>query len=87
MTVTPRWTAEILHLAWVVFSIASVVAFGFLVTIPVLVFAYSKLHGQWPAWLSAATAVMTTAIVALVFEVLLDYTLYRGIFFGADFYV
>lgn len=84
---TPRWTAEVLHVAWVVTAVASIVVFGFLVTIPALVFAYSKFHGRWPMWLSAATAGITTAIVALVFEVLLDYGLYRGIFFGADFHV
>lgn len=82
-----RWPEELVQLGWVVAAVAAVVFAGFLVTIPVFVFLYSRLHGSRSTLASLAAAGIATGGVVLVFEVLLDYTLYRGVLFGADFHV
>lgn len=84
---TPRWTREVAQIAWVAAIVAGIVCFGFLVAIPVFVLLYTRVHGRWPLWLGALAAAATAGVVALVFEWLLDYRLYRGIVFGAEFYV
>lgn len=81
------WQREIAQVGWVVAAVAAVVLVGFLVAIPLFVFLYSRLNGSRSTPASVLAAVLATAAVALVFELLLDYTLYRGILFGADFHV
>jgi uncharacterized membrane protein len=78
----PAWRAELAEIAWLAGVIAAILAVGLLVTIPVFVFAYSRLQGDWPLWLSALTAGAVVTVVALVFEVALDYELYRGLLFA-----
>lgn len=78
----PQWRAELAHMAWLAVVVLAVIAFGLLITIPGFVFAYSRLKGGWPLWLSALTAGAVVTVVALVFEVALDYELYRGMLFA-----
>ncbi len=83
----PRRRTEIMQLAWVPAVIVAIIVVGILITLPVFVFLYSWLNGRWPAWLCALTAVVVTALVGIVFEVVLDYELYRGMLFGDEAYL
>lgn len=83
----PGWRREIVQVGWVAATAVAVVLFGFLVTIPVFVFLYARIHGSGSTLASLAAAAVTVAAVVIVFEILLDYEIYRGVLFGADFHV
>ncbi len=73
-----RLPAEALAVAWVAAALALVVVAGFLVAIPVYVFAYLILHGKRTLRVSLIAAVATTFGIWLGFEILLRYELYGG---------
>lgn len=67
---------------WVLAYLAGVVVAGFLLTTPVYVFLYMKLHGAKPARASAIAAVLTTSAIWFTFQILFRYPLYPGLLFG-----
>lgn len=77
----PRWTAELAQAVWVVGCTAGMVLVGILPSVPVFVLAFMRLHGRRPWRESSICALATLGFVYLVFEVLLDYPLYRGALF------
>lgn len=79
----PRWTAEASLFLWVAGCTAGMVLVGILPSVPVFVLAFMRLHGRRPWRESAVCAVATLGFVYAVFEVLLDYALYRGALFDA----
>lgn len=76
-----RLPVELLACLWMVIGIGLVVMFGFLLAIPVYVFAYMLIYGGRSLRQSGITAVVTTGLIWLMFEVMLRYDLYRGILF------
>ncbi len=74
-----RLPAEALAVAWVAAALGLVIVAGFLVAIPVYVFAYLLFHGRRTLRHSLIAAVATTFAIWLGFEVLLRYDLYGGL--------
>ena len=66
--------------SWVIGVTLAVYLVGFIITIPLFVFAYMKSHGvRW--LLSITAAVLTTVFVYTLFELALRVELYRGLLF------
>ena len=59
----------------------AVALFGFLPVIPVYVGLFVILQGRMKAWQGLAAAVATTAFTGIVFEWLMQYSVYRGFLF------
>lgn len=79
----PRWTAEVVQALWMAGCVAAMLAIGFLPAVPLFVFSYMVANGKRPVGESVMAAVVVFAFVYIVFELLLDYRLYRGAFFDA----
>jgi len=74
----------LLVLGWVAGFIFAVYIVGFLVSIPLFMFLYLKLHGQ--KWrISIIMPIIAIAFVYLIFVVLLKLVLFPGIVFGGVF--
>jgi hypothetical protein len=76
-----RFGPEAIACLWMVGATAGVVLFGFMLAVPVYVFAYMLLHGGRTVRQSGIAAVVTTLFIWLVFEVFLRYEVYRGVLF------
>ncbi len=70
---------EMLFLGWFAGFIAGIVALGFLIAGPALVFAFLAINQRENITRAAALAVGCLAVLYLVFEVLLELTLFRGL--------
>lgn len=77
----PRWTAELAQILWMVGCVAAMLLIGVLLAVPAFVFLYMIVNGRRPLVESLATTAIVFAFVFVVFEVLLDYELYRGALF------
>ncbi len=77
----PRWTSEVALATWVVGCAAGMLLVGILPSVPIFVLAFMRLHGRRPWRESAIAAAATLAFVYGVFEILLEYPLYRGALF------
>lgn len=77
----PRWMAELGQFMWITGLVAGMMTVGILPSVPAFVMAYMAFHGgrRWLECLVAGAVVF--GFVFVVFEVLLDYTLYRGLLF------
>ena len=77
----PRPAAEVNQVVWIVGCVAGMMLIGILPTIPIFILSYIVINGQ-RTWLESifATA-LVFAFVYVVFEMLLDYELYRGVLF------
>jgi hypothetical protein len=81
---SPKWQSEIMQLVWVAFSVTGIVLIGILPTVPIFVFLYMLIQGRQNFLPSLMVSVLTVFVVTLVFEVLLEYDLYRGLLFNQD---
>ena len=81
MNHNPSWEAEAVQFLWVIACTAGMLTIGILPSIGMFVLAFMRLHGRRPWRESAIAAVATFGFVYVVFEVLLDYRLYRGALF------
>lgn len=79
----PRWTAEVKQILWMFACVTAMLLIGFLPAVPLFVFLYMVVNGRRPLVESLATAAIVFGFVYVVFEVLLDYELYRGALFDA----
>lgn len=77
----PRWTTEAAQVLWMIACVAAMLLIGILPAVPAFVFFYMIFSGQRPLLESVATAAVVFAFVFMVFEVFLDYPLYRGALF------
>ena len=80
----PQWRLEIMQMFWVAFCVISIVLVGILATIPIFVFLYTVTQGKQTISHGLAVSIVTVLVVALVFTVLLEYDLYRGLLFDHD---
>lgn len=79
--VAVRPQRELTAILFVAGGVAAIYLAGFLVAIPVYLFASIAFLGKQPIKTAAIVAVIATLIVYLVFEVLLAYDLYSGLLF------
>lgn len=80
----PSWRAELMQLAWITVCVIGIIAIGILPAVTLYVLFYMLVQGR-QGWLSSVIiAAVVLGMVALVFEVALDYELYRGILFDPD---
>lgn len=71
----------IIAAGWIAGFVLAVALFGFLPVIPVYVALFVILQGRMKAWQGLAAAVATTAFTGIVFEWLMQYSIYRGFLF------
>ncbi len=77
----PSLRAEAAQIGWMMGCIVAMLTIGILPTIPLFIAGYMRLSGGRPWVSSALSALIVLAFVTLVFELLLDYELYRGVLF------
>jgi hypothetical protein len=67
-------------IAWLGVLLAMIFVLGFMITVPLFVFLFLRLHGKITWLLSVALAIGAVLFVEIIFRRLLDYTLYPGLF-------
>lgn len=81
MTHDPGLRAEAVQIGWMVGCILAMLMIGILPTIPLFIAGYMRISGGRP-WIGCAlSALIVLVFVTVVFEILLDYELYRGVLF------
>ena len=75
---TPGWR-EARLLAWFAGFLLGIVAFGFLIAAPVMILGFLVIEQRERAMLAGALAFGCLAVLYLVFELLLELSLYRGL--------
>ena len=76
------WDRVVLSVLWIVGYLAGVYFMGFLLTTPIYVFLYMVLHGGKSLLAGGLSAIATTLLIWLTFEVAFKYPLYPGVLFG-----
>ena len=77
----PSPAAEVSQVVWIVGCVAGMMLIGILPTIPIFILSYIIINGRRPWLESLIVTVIVFAFVYVVFEMLLDYQLYRGVLF------
>ena len=77
----PRPAAEVSQVLWIAGCVAGMMLIGILPTVPVFILFYIIINGRRPWLESLIVTGIVFAFVYVVFEILLDYQLYRGAFF------
>ena len=77
----PQPAAEVSQALWMVGCVAGMMLIGILPTIPIFILFYIVINGRRPWLESLIVTAIVFAFVYVVFEILLDYQLYRGAFF------
>ena len=73
--------SEVTAALWMIAGLALILLVGFLAAVPVYVFAYMTVQGKKPLRQSVLTGAAVTLFIWIVFEVLLEYEIYRGLLF------
>lgn len=76
-----NWRGYFVHFSWILAFFLAIYFVGFLVAVPIFVFAYTKRLGAKLVPTLIATVAMT-ALVYFAFELALDVPLYRGLLFS-----
>jgi hypothetical protein len=77
----PRVRDEAIQIGWMIASVAGMMLLGILPTVPLFIFFYTKVQGKRPWLESLLVAAIIFIFVYAVFELFLDYRLYRGALF------
>jgi sterol desaturase/sphingolipid hydroxylase (fatty acid hydroxylase superfamily) len=81
MSHDPPLRREVAQVAWMLGCVVLILFIGILPAVPLFVLGYMRLVGRTP-WLgSVLSAGLVLCFVIVVFELLLDTTLYRGVLF------
>lgn len=80
----PEWRLEILQAIWIASCVTSMALIGILPTIPIFVFLYMLVQGKQKIQFSLMIAALIVLVVGLVFEIFLEYDLYRGMLLNHD---
>lgn len=75
---TSEFFKQLWAIAWLGLLLAMIYVLGFMVTVPLFVFLFLRLHGRIAWVLSTALAIGAAVFVEVIFRRLLDYTLYSG---------
>ncbi len=78
-TGAPGWRREARFLGWFAGFLLAIVAFGFLVAAPVMVLGFLVIDQRERPMLAGAMAVGCLAVLYLMFEFLLELSLFRGL--------
>ncbi|POF34499.1 tripartite tricarboxylate transporter TctB family protein [Roseibium marinum] len=81
MTHDPAVAREAGQIGWMVACVVAMLVIGILPAIPLFITLYMRFWGRQPWIPSLIAAFVVLGFVSVVFEVLLDYTLYRGVLF------
>lgn len=84
-SVTPGWLPVIFSILWPLAYVVAVIVAGFLLATPVYIVLYMTMFGRKPLLMSTLTALITTAAIWIVFELLFHYPLFPGVLFGGIF--
>ena len=76
----PKLSRQLIAMAWMVGLTIGIYIVGFMVMVPVYVFSSMLFQGKKSVKACAYGAVGTSAFIWVMFELLLKYELYRGIF-------
>ncbi len=76
----PKLSRQLIAMAWMVGLVIGIYIVGFMVMVPVYVFSSMYFQGKKSVKKCAYGAVSTTVFIWVMFEFLLKYELYRGIF-------
>lgn len=80
MPSTPRPSAELVAALWMAAAVLGVLLLGLLPAVPLFVLLWMRLNGS-RSWREAAIAATASGLfIYVVFELLLSYELYRGVF-------
>jgi hypothetical protein len=79
--VTVSVSREIIGLAYVVALASLIYIFGFYVAIPIYLFIAIAYLGNQPIKTAGISAVVASAVIYVVFELILETRLYQGLFF------
>ena len=77
----PSPAAEVSQVLWIAGGVAGMMLIGILSTIPIFILFYIIINGRRPWLESLIVTAIVFAFVYVVFEMLLNYQLYRGAFF------
>ena len=67
---------------WLIVFVTLLSLFGFFIAMPIALFVFFKLVGDYSWFKSLVIAVAAEAIIYLAFDVLMEVTLFRGVVFG-----
>jgi cation transporter-like permease len=81
LTEEPRWQSEAIQLVWVATCVLGILLIGILPTVPIFIFSYMFVQGGQRLIVSVIVALLVLLLIGLLFEVALDYELYRGMLF------
>lgn len=81
MSHDPAFRSELAMTGWMIGCILSMLMIGILPTVPLFIAGYMRFWGKQSWKSSILTALAVLGFVVVVFEVLLDYALYRGVLF------
>ncbi len=81
----PGWRAVVFSVLWPLTYVAAVIVAGFLLVTPIYIFLYMVLYGRQPVMMSALSALITTTMIWVTFELLFHYPLFPGLLFGGIF--
>ncbi|KMK65037.1 tripartite tricarboxylate transporter TctB family protein [Puniceibacterium sp. IMCC21224] len=84
MTHDPTVRSELMQIGWMIGCIVAFLLIGILPTIPLFITGYMILRGKQPWLASLISGLVVLGFVVVVFEILLDYRLYRGVLLGAE---
>lgn len=80
----PAWRAELMQVFWVASCVVSIALIGILPTVPLFIFAYMVIQGKQKLAFSLMIATLILIVVGVVFEIFLEYDLYRGMLLNQD---
>lgn len=86
LTLESRWQSEIIQFVWMFSCVVGIVFIGILATVPAFVLMYMFIQGKQSLLFSMTISLVVLVLVGLVFEVLLDYELHRGLLFDQGKY-
>jgi hypothetical protein len=78
----PAWPRIAVAMLWLVGYAAAIYFFGLLVTTPIYILLYMRIHGGKPVGVSALSTAVITIAIWVTFEFLFRYPLYPGLLFG-----
>ncbi|MDH3532886.1 MAG: tripartite tricarboxylate transporter TctB family protein [Gammaproteobacteria bacterium] len=78
LTHEPEWRAELVQVLWLALCVLGIALIGILPTIPLFIFSYMLIQGKQKIGFSLMIATLVLTVVGVVFELLLEYDLYRG---------
>lgn len=78
----PALKKDLVALGWLVALLILLFVLGFMVTVPLFIFVFLRLHARQSVMRCAAIAAGAIGFVYLIFVLLLEYALYPGLVFG-----